>query len=96
MASYDEAPFGEALAQRLICPVCNRLMDDPYFLPCLHRFCKGCLDGHQCATCHRTYEPREPCRSTKLGGIISKAQALMSAVEAAVAAGRSKERRIYK
>lgn len=34
----------------LCCPLCHEEYQDPKFLPCLHSFCKACIDDHMEAT----------------------------------------------
>ena len=58
MASLSD-PLGEQLA----CPLCHGTYTDPRVLPCLHSFCKHCLEGYlhdhgpaatlNCPTCHQ-------------------------------------------
>lgn len=37
----------------LVCPLCREEYQDPKFLPCLHSFCKACIDDHiEATSCH--------------------------------------------
>ncbi|XP_013083136.2 E3 ubiquitin-protein ligase TRIM56-like [Biomphalaria glabrata] len=37
----------------LCCPLCQDEYQDPKYLPCLHSFCKACIDDHIEATCNQ-------------------------------------------
>ena len=62
------AAYAESLGDQLACPLCQNKFEDPRILPCLHSFCKRCLEQiHQrqspgpsgqepvlhCPTCHQ-------------------------------------------
>ena len=56
MASYTDQ-----FSEQLSCPVCQHRFDDPKVLPCLHTFCRRCLEDQirrdrtgnlLCPTCH--------------------------------------------
>ena len=41
----DRAQFVATLDERLTCPICKNVFDEPWQASCGHRFCKKCLDG---------------------------------------------------
>ena len=75
----EAEPIDDGLAQMLRCPTCGELMDDPHSLPCLHRFCRHCLNGHECgiAACRMPYRANQVRRAAQLGAFISRASTLM-------------------
>ena len=64
-ARSSEACEGEASKKDLTCSVCLDRLKDPKLLPCLHTYCKGCLQGIirksrgksniQCPQCRSTH-----------------------------------------
>lgn len=41
----DRAQLVATLDERLTCPICKNVFDEPWQASCGHRFCKKCLDG---------------------------------------------------
>eukprot|EP00966_Prymnesium_polylepis_P262993 6074682-Prymnesium_polylepis.1 len=78
-----EDSIWDGLAARLRCPTCGGLMEDPYFLPCRHRFCKGCLDGAACAVCRTPYHELQARRNPQLGDFVLGARALVCSLDLA-------------
>ena len=41
---FMASSFSDQFSQQLLCPLCLNRFDDPKVLPCLHTFCRRCLD----------------------------------------------------
>lgn len=60
------AAYSESVGEQLACPICLNRIDDPRILPCLHSFCRRCLEQAinrdqgpglgvlQCPTCQQS------------------------------------------
>lgn len=49
----------QTLRTLVTCPKCRELMENPYSLSCLHRFCFRCLPTEKCFVCMRAIGPTE-------------------------------------
>ena len=68
------ATFSDQFSEQLTCPLCLNRFDDPKILPCLHSFCRKCLEdlfrrerGHlRCPTCKTNVDSGIDCLPSNL------------------------------
>jgi len=53
VAAFTDVKFVDRLDERLACPICKNVFNEPWQTSCGHRFCRNCLDPLIRPTCLR-------------------------------------------
>ena len=70
--------MGSGMEAQLKCGICLEIFTDPYSLPCMHKFCKECIEGHldrassaACPLCANPTWRRQLAPDHTLAGVVN-------------------------